>query len=89
MISNKLTIYYKESCYVIVSKITLDLFNFNVTNNHNKILKKYVKYLGVYIDNKLTWKNQIYHLCCKLKRLWHGMQAETSCSVSALLNFYS
>ena len=31
-----------------------------------KSKKNYVKYLGVYINDKLTWKNQIDHLCSKL-----------------------
>ena len=40
LISNKLAINYKKSCYMIVSKRTLDTFNFNVSINHNKIEKK-------------------------------------------------
>ena len=39
MISNKLTKNYKKSCYMIVSKRTLDTFIFNVSINHNKIEK--------------------------------------------------
>ena len=54
---------------MIVSKRTLDTFNFDVSINHNKIEKNYVKYLGVYIDDKLTWKNQIGHLCSKLSKV--------------------
>ena len=70
MIRNKLTINYKKSCYMIVGKRTLDTFNFNVSINHNKIEKKsYVKYVGVYIDDKLIWKNQIDHLCSKLSKV--------------------
>ena len=53
---------------MIVSKKTLDTFDFNVSINHNKTEKNYVKYLGVYIDNKLTWKIQIEHLSSKLSK---------------------
>ena len=55
---------------MIVSKRTLDTYNFNVSTYHNKIKKNYVKYLGVYIDDKLTWKNQIEHLCSKLSKVF-------------------
>ena len=68
MISNKLTLNYKKSCYIIVVKKTLDTFNFNVSINHNKIEKNYLKYCGIYINNnKLTWKNQIDYLCSNKK----------------------
>ena len=69
IISTKLTIDYKKSCCVIVSKRSLDTCNFNVSINHNKIKKKHVKYLGVYVDNKLTRKNQIDHLCSKISKV--------------------
>ena len=56
---------------MIVSKRTLDTFNFVVSINHNKIEKKtkWNKYLGVYIDDKLTWKNQINYLWSKLSKV--------------------
>ena len=69
MINNKLTVNYKKSFYVIVSKRTPDTSNFNVSINHNKIGKNCVKYLGVYINDKLTWKNQIDLICSKLSRV--------------------
>ena len=57
MISNKLTINYKKSCYLIVSKRTSDAFYFSVSINYNKIKKKfYVKYFSGWIDDKLNWK---------------------------------
>ena len=69
MINNKLTINYKKSCYMMVSKRTLDTSNFIVFINHNKIEKNYTKYFDVYIDDKLTWKNQIDHLSSKLSKV--------------------
>ena len=54
----------------MLKKETLNTSNFNVSINHNKIEKKnYVKYLNVYIDDKLTWKNQIDHFSCKLSKV--------------------
>ena len=93
MISNKLTINYKKSCYIIVSKRALDTFNFNVSINHNKIEKKnYLKYLVVYIDDKFTWKNQIDHLCRKFSKVC-GMVCKlrryVSLSITLKLVYYS
>ena len=82
MINNKLTINYKKSCYVIVSKRTLDTSNFLMFLLITKKSKKnYVKYLDVYFDDKLTWKNQIDHLCSKLSKVCSMVfKAETLCS---------
>ena len=57
---------------MIVSRRTLDTFNFTIFINHNKIEKNYIKYLRVYINDKLTWKNQIDHLCSKLSEVCDG-----------------
>ena len=54
---------------MIVSKRTLDTSNFNFLLITTKLKKKHVKYHGVYIDDKLTWKNQIDHLCSKLSKV--------------------
>jgi len=47
-----------------------NLLNFNVEIN-NFILKKtnYVKYIGVMLDDKQSWKNHIVKPCQKLLRL--------------------
>jgi len=69
---NKLTINYKKSCYMIVAKNTVKKTHFELSINHNLInLKNEVKYLGVHLDNKLTWKPYIDILC----------EATTLCSI--------
>ena len=58
MSCNKLTVNYKKSCFMLVSKRPLQNCNFDIFINHNQIEKtEYVKYLGVYLDDKLTWKH--------------------------------
>jgi len=56
---NKLIINYNKSCFMIVSKKTMGVTNFEVIISQNSIKltdKTNVKYLGVCVDNKLTWK---------------------------------
>ena len=71
MRSNKLSVNIKKTNYIVFkpaqkkSSSDLQLF-FN-----NQILKEQhsVKFLGVYIDNSLTWKTHINHVCKKCRRL--------------------
>ena len=60
--SNKLTINYNKSCYMIISgnKKKIDTHEFNISISGNLIVKfDYVKYLGVCVDNSLSWKLHI------------------------------
>ena len=71
MISNKLTINYKKSYYMIVGNTkSVDKAKFNLTINHNLIKKsEFVKYLGVFLDDKLSWKIHNEKICQKLSRV--------------------
>ena len=71
MISNKLTINYKKSYYIIIGNLkSVDKAKFNLTINHNLIKKsEFVKYLGVFLDDKLSWKIHIEKICQKLSRV--------------------
>ena len=69
--SNKLTINYNKSCYMIISgnKKKIDTNEFNVSISGNVIVKSdYVKYLGVFLDDRLSWKIHINKLSKKLSR---------------------
>ena len=65
MISNKLTINCKKSYYMIVGNTkSVDKAKFNLTINHNLIKKsEFVKYLGVFLDDKLSWKIHTEKIC--------------------------
>jgi len=70
MTINKLTINYKKSCYMIIGKSNLKIADFKLTINYNLInLENNVKYLGVHLNNKLTWKTHIDSLCKKLSKV--------------------
>ena len=67
---NDLTINYKKSCYMIISKKAQVLTDFKLSINHNIIEKTdSLKYLGVNIDDKLSWKNHIDILSTKLSKI--------------------
>jgi len=54
---------------MIVSKKTTGVINFEVTISQNSIkLTDNVKHLGVFVDNKLTWKTHIDFLSKKLSK---------------------
>jgi len=60
MICDKLKINYRKSSVMIVSIKANMPSNFSVSINQNLIEKaNSVKYLGVYIDDKLSWKIHI------------------------------
>ena len=70
MNTNKLTINYSKSCYMIVCKKSVASTNFKLSINHNLIENtESVKYLGVYLDDKLTWNIHIDNLSKKLSKV--------------------
>ena len=53
---NKLSLNYSKTSYMIVSRKNNQLTDFNVKINDKTITRTTcVKYLGVFIDDKLTW----------------------------------
>ena len=70
IINNKLTLNYKKSCYMLISKKPLHDSNFSVLINQNLIEKsECVKYLGVHLDNKLSWRTHIDKICKKVSKV--------------------
>ena len=55
---------------MLISKKPLNDSNFSDLINLNLIKKsECVKYLGVYLDNKLSWKTHIDKLCKKVSKV--------------------
>ena len=72
LISNKLTLNYKKTKYMIfqkkgISKQLLKKVNLNINKNNIKQVTIF-KYLGVYLDNKLSWQEHIHNLQTKLAK---------------------
>ena len=70
IISNKLTLNYKKSCYMLISKKPLNDSNFSVLVDQNLTEKsECAKYLGVYLDNKLSWRTHMGKIFQKVSKV--------------------
>ena len=68
--SNKLTLNYSKCCYMIISRKPLNISEFSLTMNNLNIKRSdCVKYLGVLLDENLTWKNQVQKLNKSLSKI--------------------
>ena len=66
---NKLILNYKKSNFTIIGNEMQNSTNFEVIVNHNNFpLTNSAKYLGVILDNKLTWQPHIKQISVKLSR---------------------
>jgi len=69
MRSNRLSINYNKTAYMILTATRSQNCNFEISMNGVRIQQTdSIKYLGVIIDNKLSWKPQISSLCRKLSQ---------------------
>ena len=67
---NKLSINYSITSYMIISNKCLksSVFKININNTEIKFVE-YVKYLGILLDNKLSWKSRVSSLCSKISKV--------------------
>jgi len=69
MRSNRLSINYNKTAYMILTATRSQNCNFEISMNGVRIQQTdSIKDLGVIIDNKLSWKPQISSLCRKLSQ---------------------
>ena len=67
---NKLSLNYNKTTYLLFTKKgKIKKSNFNVSINKIEIKRSdHVKYLGVYIDDKMNWSYHINHLTQHLRK---------------------
>jgi len=69
MKSNRLSVNYNKTAYMILTVTRSQNCNFEISMNGVKIQQTdSIKYLGVIIDNRLSWKQQISSLYRKLSQ---------------------
>jgi len=69
MRSNRLSINYNKTAYMIITATRSQNCNFEISMNGMRIQQTdSIKYPGVIFDNKLSWKPQISSLCGKLSQ---------------------
>ena len=97
LVSNKLTLNINKSKYMIVSKKKV-IPQLKICLNGSELEKcESYKYLGVYIDSKLNWKNHIEHItskiaksCGALAKIRHYVDTKTLVNIfHALVNSYA
>ena len=87
---NKLSLNYKTK-YMLFSGNTSDKTNkYNVTlGKHSLEQVDQIKYLGIILDNKLSWKPHIQHICTKLSRcFWALTRFRNYVDISTLKTVY-
>ena len=63
MYFNQLTLNYSKCCFMILSRKPLNTSKFSLAMNNLNIKRSdCVKYLGVLLDEHLSWKNQVQTL---------------------------
>ena len=70
LVANKLTLNIKKSQFMIISKrkgVNKNSFKLKINGVSLERCSSY-KYLGLFIDEGLTWKNHIKHVCQKLSK---------------------
>ena len=70
MRSNKLSVNMKKTNYFVFKSAQKKALSDLPLSFNSKILKEKnsVKFLGVYIDNSLTWKSHINHVCKNMSK---------------------
>lgn len=63
--TNKLSVNMKKTHYMIISSARKKVQPININGLEQK---KYVRYLGIYIDQHLKWEPQIQHIHSKLSK---------------------
>ena len=70
MYYSKLTLNYSKCCFMIISRKCLNASKFSLyMNNLNIKRSDCIKYLGVFLDEHLSWKNQVQKLNNKLSKI--------------------
>ena len=70
LVANRLTLNIKKSQFMIISKrkgIIKNSFRLKINGVSLERCSSY-KYLGLFIDEELTWKNHVKHVCQKISK---------------------
>ena len=76
LIANKLSLNLKKSNFVIFRprqkilnyQVNLKVFDHHTNSYISLERKKFIKYLGVFIDENLSWSYRIYHIASKISK---------------------
>ena len=89
LVSNKLTLNYDKCKFMIVSKKKKNS-NLSIKINHKDLQQcDSYKYLGVYVDKKISWKPHIDYICKKISKACGALSKTRHCiGIETLKNIY-
>lgn len=85
MESIRLSTAWFESNELAINNGKTEFINFSL--NDNMVENRAVKLLGLYIDSKLTWKEQVEMLCRKASRIVFLIRKLKHCVSTEVLNY--
>jgi len=67
--ANKLSLNISKTKYKLITKKNVSTESFVINSNSNRIERTFTyKYLGVIVDERLTWKGHCKQLCCTISK---------------------
>ena len=67
--SNKLSLNFNKTKYMVICKKSINTSSFKLTIGKNEIKQtNHVRYLGIFLDDKLNWEHQAFNICSKLSK---------------------
>ena len=67
--TQKLSLNFNKTKYMVICKKSINTSSFKLTVGKNEIKQAdHVRYLGVFLNDKLKWEHHVFNICSKLSK---------------------